>query len=336
MSSSLIHRPLSVGELLDVTFRIYRKHFWKLALTAGALLFPLQTILNLLQLFQFRYYPGMFGVEGQNAAAQAPLWLSFSQIALSLVVIFISILAMIAVIWMADRLLRGESPGVKESWRAGLRYYLRYLGLLALLLVLFFAVAFLWLLLSIIPCLGLFLMLGGLAFFLYFYTRLILAPFALVAEDCGPVTAIKATWRISAARFWRIFLYGLLLLVLALVFYGAPMFFLQTRLFSSIITGDLGTWLTLTPIIRIIFNLLSILWTPLYTVALMTLYHDLKLRKKPGAAIEQRIEALEAASTTLSSPEPVANSQSPIAAVQESPPKDDIDNDAGESTASID
>ena len=304
MPSSLITRPLSMGELLDVTFRVYRKHFWKLVLTAGGLLVPIQILSNLFGmaiLYKYPYSTGMLGML-EGGVEQMPVWVFGIQIALALVVWFLSLLTGVALMWLSNSLLTGETPGVTESWRAGLGLFLRYLGLLILLAVIGIVVMLGLFILGIIPCLGLFLMVGGFIAIFYLYVRLILAPMAMVADDVGPIDAIKNAWRTSKGRFWRIFAYGLLLWILAFVFYVLPSSAMQFWMIAADVTYQ--TFAIFSAGMRIVLSIINALWTPLYLLALMALYHELRARYQPGGDIEQRLAALEAEVTPSSSPAP--------------------------------
>ncbi len=319
MSSSLITRPLSMGELLDVTFRIYRKHFWKLVLTAGGLIIPMNIISEVLGFAQNRYYFGG-GVEAfMNGETTIPFWITGLQVIVGFATLFIALLTGAAIIWMVNRIIFGEAPGVVQSWRAGLRYLLPYLAV-ALLLGLAAGIGMIGLIiLAIIPCLGFFLMIGGIVFFFYLYVRLILSPMALIIDDIGPIDAIKAAWRASKGAFWRIAGYGLLLAILAFVFYIGPLLLMEYWMLSSAVNAPESV-IGIATALGFVINIINILWTPLYIAALVLLYHDLKLRNQPGAAIEQRIAALEAAPLPAASPETAAPSQPGTIVTTEEPP----------------
>ena len=316
MSSSLITRPLSIGELLDVTFRVYRKHFWKLVLTAGGLMVPIQILNYLLGLAILKAYPYNTGMVGmiEGSAEGAPLWVLGVQIALALVVWFLALLTGTAIMWLSNSLLTGNAPGVTESWRAGLGLFLRYLGLIILLGVIGMVVMLGLFIMTIIPCLGLFLMFGGIIGIFYLYVRIILAPMALVADDVGPISAIKNAWYTSKGHFWRIALYGLLLGILAFVFYALPSILIQTWVLMSDFSVE--TFAILSTVVGIGISLINALWTPLYLLAMMVLYHELRLRNQPGGDIEQRLAALEAEAAPAVAPAGSIASQSETEAAE--------------------
>lgn len=319
MSSSLITRPLSMGELLDVTFRIYRKHFWKLVLTAGGLILPINIISSLLGFAQNRYLFGG-GMEAlANGEATVPFWMTGVQMIVGFATLFVALLTGAAVIWMTNRIIFGEAPGVVQSWRAGLTYLLPYLAMGLLLGLAAVAGMVGVIILTIIPCLGLFLMLGAAVAFFYLYVRVMLSPMALIVDDIGPIDAIKAAWRISKGSFWRIAGYGLLLAILAFVFYIGPLLLMEYWMISRAMSAP-ESIIGIATALGLVVNIINILWTPLYIAALVVLYHDLKLRKQPGVAIERRIEALEAAPLPAASPETAAPSQPEATETTEEPP----------------
>jgi len=329
MSSSLITRPLSMGELLDITFRIYRKHFWKLVLTAGGLLLPLNIISNLLGFAQNRYlFSG--GMEAfANGEATVPFWMTGLQMIAGFATLLIALLTGAAVIWMTNRIIFGEAPGVVQSWRAGLTYLLPYLAMGLLLGLAAIAGMVGVIILTIIPCLGLFLMIVALIAFFYLYVRVILSPMALIVDDMGPIDAIKAAWRISKGSFWRIAGYGLLLVILAFVFHLGPLLLMgYWTVFRSV--SALESIIGIATALEFVVNIINILWTPLYIAALVVLYHDLKLRKQPGVAIEQRIEALEAAALPAAAPETTATTEEPPA-----PPENAVSGAAADAISTL-
>jgi len=295
MSSSLITRPLSLGESLDVAFRLYRKHFWKLVLTVGGLILPVQFLAQLFSLWSSLRYPLFDGFQTGAGFGNAPAWITIVQVLLGIIALILSLFASVAVLWQANRILMGESPGVLESWRGGLRYIWRYIGLSFLLGIVVFVVMFVLAFSFIIPCLGILMAIAILIFGFYLFIRLILAPMALVADDLGPIDAIKKAWDMSRDRFWRIFFYGFLLWLLVFVLYFLPMSFVQAQALRAGITAEtLKNFTIISFVVGIISNILSVLWTPLYTLALMVLYHETRIRQKPDLLIEDQIAALEA------------------------------------------
>jgi len=301
MSSSLITRPLSLGELLDVTFRVYRKHFWRLVLTAGGLIIPIQIIGGLLNAWNYAHYavfPTLFQNGGAGISPQTPAWLAFLQIVVGLLSGFLTIVTSAAVLWLANRLLLGEAPGVIDSWRAGLRYFWRYMGLTILLGLMMLLVMLALSIALIIPCLGVLILLAGLVIVFYGFVRLVLSIVILFADDVGPIDAIKRAWHVSRNQFWRIAIYGLLLWLLALVFYLGPILFIQ----SQLLRPDAIEYIALLSfIITIVAAILNTLWTPLYMTGLTALYHELRLRTDPGKLLENRIAEFEA-QTAISEP----------------------------------
>ena len=308
MISIPLTRPLSMGELLDVTFRLYRKHFWKLVLTAGGLMFPLSLISNGLQLVQLKFLGRMMGmaaIEGGDFIAP-PAWLVGLQLLVGLLSGIAFLISFIAIIWMADRLLHGESPGVIESWRSGLRFFLRYLAIILLLAGVMGLSMIGFIIIMLIPCLGFIMVLASSILYIYFYVRLILTPVALVVEDCGPIEAIKTAWHTSQGFFWRIAGYGFLLWLLAAIFYLIPLILMEYFFLVNAIEPS-STFLLASFGMNVLVSIINILWTPVYLAGFVVLYYDLKLRHHPSSPLEDRIEALEAEASDVEAfptPEP--------------------------------
>ena len=317
MSYTLITRPLSMGELLDVAFRIYRKHFWKLVLTAGALLIPWQIINDLLAARTMSNLMSMIAAGPEaGPPSMTPVMSSSIQGLVSLISLVAVIVSVMAATWLADRLLHGEEPGIVASWRAGLKYFFPYLIMILLIGVVGFFLFLFIIILALIPCLGILLLLGAGAGVFYLSVRIMLSPMALVVDDLGPVAAIRQAFWLSRRDFWRIAGYSLLVWILIFALNVVPMLFVKGAA-MGVAVQEPNNFMTGAAIASIISTLLNALWLPLALLALVALYHDLKLRHPgQGADIEKRIDAL-ASSMQTSLPEPESQ---PNAATSSSTP----------------
>ncbi|NOX61056.1 MAG: hypothetical protein GXP42_03795 [Chloroflexi bacterium] len=299
MFPNVISHPLSLGELLDVTFRIYRRRFWRLVLTAGGLVIPIQIVSHALNWANMGYGQSRefvpFVEGGVNPSA--PIWLIWLQVGVGFLALFLVTLSNIAVTWQVNRILFGDAPSARESWRKGLSYFLRYIAIILLAALAFIIFIPILALGALIPCIVIIIALALPIVVFYFVVRLFLTPTALIVDNLGPIEAIKTTWRNSSGYFWRLAGYTLLLWILGFAFYFAPFFLIQAPL-SSISMEDMPLIISL---FGIITSVLNVLWTPIYATALVVLYHDLKLRNQPDAHIEEQLQALEAASQIVES-----------------------------------
>ena len=146
--------------------------------------------------------------------------------------------------------------------------------------------------------LGFLLLFGGSIVFgvLYVFVtvRILFTSQAVIAENKGPIEAIKRSWNLTKGYWWRTF--GILLLIGLLAFLitfvptsifgaiyaaialrsGAPPDFVQQQLVNSVIQA-----------------ITSVLVTPFSLIAYTLMYYDLRIRKE-GFDLEQQARALVA------------------------------------------
>lgn len=274
-------RPLSVGQLLDRAFRLYRKNFVVFISIVAITQLPL-AILNVINSAVF--------VDRANSFAQVPLepnpsfesFLSiFGPFFLAALLIGVAALVLTQIGMAAltravadDYLgrpitLLGVLNRIGNDW-------LRLLGATLLFVVLLIAVMIPLLLLNIIPCLGnIASILGFLAMAVVGGAMGYLTPPVVVLEKKAWLTALKRSWRLVSLRFWWVVGYIILLGLLNLIVVLGPAALVGIA-FREVIFG--GDQLASTVIQQGTSVLFTSLFTPLQLTAVTLMYFDLRIR----------------------------------------------------------
>lgn len=112
------------------------------------------------------------------------------------------------------------------------------------------------------------------------YLRLMIASAALVAEDCGPIKAIKRSWHLTRGSFWHIA--ALMLFTLIFVF----VIFFVISLFTGILVGLFGysdstAMFIITTIIPVIGVLLvQIFIYPVFSALINLVYVNMRFKRE--------------------------------------------------------
>jgi Membrane domain of glycerophosphoryl diester phosphodiesterase len=204
-------RPLSLGELLDDVFRVYRRHFWLLVSIALLVSLPalaLQFASGSASQFGFVLsLLNNLSSPDALAAREAPGLPNLAVVALTYLVLIALVPFTLAAIPRATIDIALGRPVTVLSTLAGVaRRYWRLMGL-ALLFVLVSPA---------LLCLPL---------FVWLVVRWIVAIPALLAEDVGPITALDRSWALTRNNWWRLF--GILVLI---------------YLLTSVVSGALGVF----------------------------------------------------------------------------------------------
>ncbi len=133
-------RPLSLGEVLDRTFTVYRSRFWLFA-GIGAVAALLQTVISAAQLVPFHMAgaAGAFqktrppmGVAGNPFAANHLLGMgvgaSLALAAVSLLYLLVVVVTQAATVFALSEVYLGKTTTIGESVRATIGRWYRYLG----------------------------------------------------------------------------------------------------------------------------------------------------------------------------------------------------------------
>jgi len=243
-------RPLSAGEILDVSFTLYRRHFGALA-TVALVCTGVPLLLRL-----FLEASGGF-------LANLPLALLYA-----IVLVVLNLVATAATVFIVSESYLGRPIAAREALRRATPYIGRIL-VCSLLMTLVVGLGFV---LLFIP--GIILAVG-----------LVLAIPAVVLESGITATAaLSRSWELTRGSRWRVFGLGLTLLVLLYVPVLAIMGLLAVMLPGSLggALGSAGAGATMVGAVvgLAIGGLIQIFIYPLFYCVLTVTYYDLRVRKE--------------------------------------------------------
>lgn len=251
-------RPLSIGEVLDQSFGLYRRHFATLAM--------ISVVVGAVPLVLDLYVQASGGL-----LARPIMWLS----GLMLMVV-LSAIGTAATVFVVSESYLGRTTAASEALSRAGPYILR----LILLSIMTSLVVFIgWL----------FLLVPG----MIFATALIVSTQALVLEeDRSAIEAMGRSWRLTKGHRWRMF--ALIVVIFILIFIPAAAGFVVAAMFTVDLTAlnpaDLPlAWYAATILGRVAQMLLYPLMYSVLTVA----YYDLRVRKE-GFDLDVLAQALEA------------------------------------------
>jgi len=250
-------RPLEIGDLLDETFRVYRRHFF---LFAG-----LSIILSIPQaaLSGYGYY-SFLGTFTQQLATGGPVnlgQLQTSIIALAVgVVVFLVISPFYygSVTYAACQSAIGRAVTPGEVVSAVMRKYFPLLGyvLLFYLMSVLFCVFPLW---------------------VWILTGWIAVMPVMFVEDIGLVGAMGRSWRLVQGRWWRTFLIILLTLIVSYFASLALGAFLSLgQYLIEIVAAPLVALSIATAAAEVVRSLVN----PLFQIVIVLVYFDLRVRRE--------------------------------------------------------
>ena len=296
-------RPMTVGDILDQSFSLYRKNFVTLAGIVAIIHVPLMA-LQIIGSLLFGVQPaspfGRFG-PGSFPQTQTPAMLGgLGILALTgIVAIIAQVFETSALSVVVSERLLGNTITLRQAYGRALS---RWRALLAMLLVtggatlvLFIALFVPFLVLAVAT--GLFVnngsssaaggLLGALivcvtcvAFpivLIGIYSvsvRLLFAPQAIVLEKMGGLDGLRRSWRLVRGSFWRVLGITLMVGILVAIIGQGPAYVI------AIVANVLPF-----PAIGIVLNtatqaVLTIIVLPLQFAAITLLYYDLRIRKE--------------------------------------------------------
>ena len=271
-------RPLSLGEILDRTFSIYRRHFLLfLGITAIPQLLILALNLTQTLLTKMPASPQSAPVEQlQSAASGGLVAFGIIGVLVGLVIYFVAYLfAQGGTVFAVSELYLGRTTTIGASLG-------RMRGQLGSLLGV--------LLLNGLAIMGaaLFLIIPG----IYVACRLITCVPAALLEDLGPRSSLERSFRLTkgyAGRAFVIFFLYCILLYAAILLFMFPFLFVAGLAAKD--PGMMRFWLALSQVGN---SLAAVLVGPFLTIATAVYYYDLRVRKEafdlqlmmnPGGAV---------------------------------------------------
>jgi hypothetical protein len=260
-------RPLSLGEILDRTFTLYRSYF---LLFVGISAIPrvLVLVLNLAQVFVLIPMGGL-GLGGTAPRAPVPSTqmvggiVAYAVISLLALVVGLIVLLLTqgATIIAVSELYLGRSITIAESFKRVRGELGTLLGVVILNGLAIFA-GFIFL---IIPG-------------IYIMCRLLVCVPAALTENLGPVESLERSFALTLDNAGRAFMILLLYFAISIgagVLFAAP--FEVGIFFSKNSPGLMAFWLAMTQVGAFVAGVLV---TPVVTIASAVFYYDLRVRKE--------------------------------------------------------
>lgn len=260
MSSSPL-RPLSISDLLDATFRLYRAHFLLFCRITAILLVPLTII-------------GIF-------TKLLPVADSILGLCQSLVV---NNLLTAALVYVAGQLYFQQMPSTKTAYQTGWQKCVRVWGAMFLqglaLIVPIIAVAAVIFLATVAGISAVLVgTVGGvvmLCVILFFTMRWYVAVPIIVLEGLGAVDGLQRSWNLTKSRKWHVLATSLSLGTIAFIFTTMPTLFVN---YGSSILGTFGVELSVSAQVAYVITQLGLILTlPLTAIGQTLVYYDLRVR----------------------------------------------------------
>jgi hypothetical protein len=270
-------RPLSVGEVLDLTFRIYRTTLVRCLLLAACGVIAGQ-VANIYTLARGRpLASGPAAMQMMLEQMRDPAVVTLTLIGGLLTVVFY------AAVLLRQRALLGAGPLGAELGTA-----LRRLPALIGLAILVVAGCFACFLPALVTAgaVRALLLVGAFVLLCYAVVAVSCAQTILLVDGAGPLTSLTRSWRLTAGSFWRltaIYTVALIILFVLYALIGAIAGFLAGVLGR----GELAVVTAFAAVVGVALGALA---TPFYCALALAVLGDLKVRKE-GADLEQRISA---------------------------------------------
>jgi len=264
-------RPMSLGEVLDRTFTLYREHF---------LLFAGITSLPYLGLLAFRFLALLAQRSAIRGAGSAPSLGAIGGILLGsfgvgiLMILAVGI-AHAATVWTVSELYLGRNPTVRDAYANSKSRALAVVGISIMV--------------GIATGIGLiFLIIPG----IYLACRLAVSVPAAIIEKQSPVASMERSMELTNGQVWPMFLLLLLVFVLTYIIGGVlqlPVFVFAFKAAMTKQQVSLGM-----SIYSIIAEFLSqVLVGPIGTISASLMYYNLRVQKE-GFDIQHLLSSLSA------------------------------------------
>jgi hypothetical protein len=270
-------RQLSVGEVLDLSFRIYRVTLVKCLLLAGFGVIVGQ-LANFYNVFTHRTpLAGTPTWDQLVAQMRDPTMWGLYVIGGVLTALFYAAVLLRQRAIISDGSVSGEVAAAVRRLPA-----LIGLGILILLCAL----------LCVLPAMvtagavRVLLSLAALVALSYGFVAVSCSQTVLLVEDKGPAASLARSWRLTTGNFWRLSVIYTVALIILMVLYAV------SAAVAGFLAGVLGRGdlAMVTAFAEVVGVALGALATPFYGALALAVLADLKVRKE-GADLEQRISA---------------------------------------------
>jgi hypothetical protein len=270
-------RQLSIGEVLDLSFRIYRVTLVRCLLfaTCGVIAGELAGIYALIKGGPLPRATG--GMAAMLAQLRDPTFVTLYIVGLGLTLLFYA-----AVLLRQHAIITAGSAGAELA--VALRRLPALIGLL-LLVALGFGLCFVPAAITAGTLRALLLSVAVIAL-CYAVVAISCAQTILLIDEQGPPSSLARSWRLTTGSFWRLSVIYSVALIILLALYaviGAVAGFLA----AAFAHGDLAMVTAFAQVIGIILGALA---TPFYAALALAVLADLKVRKE-GTDLAQRISA---------------------------------------------
>jgi hypothetical protein len=246
-------RPLSVGEILDAGFRLFRHRFGTLV---GCIFLPIVPLYILGTIIVGSTDPTAFDVNAPvDNSGTAVLGRFIDQILSSVA----AALAVAACFKAISAAYLGEKAGVGDS--------LRYAAGRFLPLIVCYIVTVIILIPAFIA-----LIIPG----IWLSVKLSMAFPALVCEKAGPLRSIGRSWELTKDNWWRVF--GTLLVVIILIFVISIA--LGGVLGAVLLSSDSVSEVAFAVLTTVIGLLIAAITYPLIAAVVTVIYYDLRVRNE--------------------------------------------------------
>jgi hypothetical protein len=294
-------RPMSLGELLDRTFSIYRSHFWLfVAIMAMPSAFSIPVNVLFLSL-QGSFMSSLGTVPGQPPVLPTPGLIVGTLVGCSVfLVVFMTVysIAVAAAVSAVSDVYLGRSSTVRGSYGRIRGRFGRLMGVVSLIFVRVVGVAFAVLVIAVggiagiavlggrsnvvvatlVIVLSLFAYLAALVFCVYFALRYVVSIPILMLENLGVRDTIRRSVHLTRGRRGQIFL---TLLIAAIIGYVGAIVFQLPWILATMAATMRGHW---TPWLAFAYSVSAAvggsLTGPISMIAIVLLYYDARIRKE--------------------------------------------------------
>jgi hypothetical protein len=266
-------RPLEIGDVLDETFRIYRRHFWLFAGISVIMAIPAAALTGYSFFTVFSSFLQTFNSVNPDINSLLPslVWLGAGY----LLNFLLSPFTFAAVIYAACESALGRPVTIWGAIRGVLRRYFGILGYVFILdvMVVLFCLFPLWIWIAV----------GWVA----------VLPVMFI-ERQGLIAAMGRSWRLVEGRWWRTFLILFLVFLLRWFVGQALEGFL---FFATQIIGIVASNYLVLAISQSFAVLVAALVNPVVQIAIVLVYFDLRVRREALDLFQlaQRVSATQPA-----------------------------------------